>query len=91
MSNFLNHVTKLLRRLAVINSEKAFESEMTFVQCQSMIHESGICKQEFRKIDKDWAQDDKNGDGNTIFERFKTYYIPETAILAADKVPGTMK
>ena len=59
---------------------------MIVVQCQSMIPESGICKQKLRKIDKDWAQNDKNGDNDTIFERFKSYYITETAILVADEV-----
>ena len=62
---------------------------MIVAKCQSMIRESGICKQELGKIDRDWAKDDKDGDDDTRFERFKTYYITEIAILAADEVQGT--
>ena len=54
-----------------------------------MICELGICKQELRKIDKDWAKDDWYGDVDTKFERSKTYCITKKPILVADEVQGT--
>ena len=51
-----------------------------------MICKSGICKHELRRINKGWTKEDKNQAGDTRFEWFKTYYITETAILAADEV-----
>ena len=53
LPNYLNQVTKMLRRLTVLNGGKD--------------------KCELRKIDKDWAKDDKDGNNDTRFERFKTY------------------
>ena len=89
VQNHSMEVTKTLRRLAVLNNGKPYDNELLVAQCQSRICDSGICKQELRKIDKEWARDDKAKDPDTIFEQFKTYYITETTILAADEVQGT--
>ena len=88
VQNYFIEITKILRRLTVLNNGKSYDSELLVAQCQSKICDSGICKQELRKIDKEWAKEDKNEDPDTRFERFKTYYITERAILAADEVQG---
>ena len=89
IQNYLLEVTKITRRLAVLNNGKAYDSELLVAQCQSAIRDSGISKRELRKIDKEWTKEDTGKDEATRFERFKTYYIAETAILAADEVQGT--
>ena len=89
VQNYFMEVTKTLRQLAVVNDGKPYDSELLVAQCQLRIRESGICKQELCKIDKEWAREDTGKDPDTRFERFKTYYITETAILAADEVQCT--
>ena len=89
LPNYLEQVTKLLRRLVVLNNGKAYDSELIVAQCQSKICESGICKQKLRKSNKDWTKEDLNADADTRIEHFKNFYITETAILAADEVQGT--
>ena len=89
VQNYFIKVTKRLRRLAVLNNKKAYDSELLVAQCQSRICDLGICKRELRKIDREWARDDQGKDPNTRFERFKTYYITKKVILAADELQGT--
>ena len=86
---YLKQVTKLLRRLEVLNDGKEYDSELIVAQCQSMIRNLGIRKRELRKIDKDWTKEDKYKPDETRLERFKKYYIAETAILDADEVQST--
>ena len=71
--------------MEVLNG-KEYNSELSVAQCQSMIRNSGISKRELQQIDKAWAKEDKGKPDETRFERFKEYYIAETAILAADEV-----
>ena len=89
LSNYLDQVTKLLRRLEVLNCGKEYKSEMIVAQCQSVIRRLGISKQELQSIDKDWSVEDRYKPDETRFERLKQYYIAETAILAADEVQAT--
>ena len=56
LSNYFKQVTKLLRRLEVLNDGKEYDSEMIVAQYQSMIRELGISKRELRKIDKSWTK-----------------------------------
>ena len=65
------------------------DSEMIVAQCQSMICNLGISKRELQKIDKEWIKEDEYKPDETRFERFKKYYITDTAILAADELQPT--
>ena len=47
LSNYLKQVTKLLRRLEVLNG-KEYDSDLIVAQCQLMIRNSGISKRELR-------------------------------------------
>ena len=89
LSNYFKQVTKLLRRLEVLDTGKEYDSTMIVAQCQSMIRNSGISKRELRQIDKAWAKEDKGKPYEARFERFKKYYIAEIAIKAADEVQPT--
>ena len=44
LPKYLNQVTKILRRLVVLNNGKANDSELIVVQYQLKIHKSGTCK-----------------------------------------------
>ena len=87
--NYFKQVTKLLRRLEVLDGGKEYDSAMIVAQCQSMIRNSGISKRELRQIDKAWAKEDKGKPDEARFEQFKKDYIAETAIIAADQVQPT--
>ena len=86
LSNYLEQVTKLLRRMEVLDGRKEYGKSMIVAQCQSMIRNSGISKRELQLIDKAWADKDKGEPDETRSDRFKEYFIAETAILAADEV-----
>lgn len=78
-----------MKRLAMLNDGKTYDSELIVSRCQLKIRGSGICKQELRKIDKDLLKKDLSADTDTRFKRFKNYYITKTAGLAVDEVQGT--
>ena len=85
LSNYFEKITKLLRRMEVLDGGKEYDKATIVSQCQSVIRNSGINKRELRLIDKGWVVEDKNKPEDTRFTRFKDYYIAETAILAADE------
>ena len=89
LSNYFEQVTKLLRRMEVLDNGKEYDKDVIVSQCQSMIRNSGISKKELRLIDKAWAVEDKGEPEETRFNRFKEYYIAATAVLAADEVQPT--
>ena len=89
LSNYFKQVTKLLRRLEVLDGGKVYNITMIVLQCQSIIRNSGISKRELWQIDKAWAKEDKGKPDEARFERFKKYYIAETAIIVADEVHPT--
>ena len=68
VQNYFIEVTKITRRLSVLSNGKTYDSDLLIAQCQSKIRDSGISKRELRKIDKEWATEDKDKDAKTRFE-----------------------
>ena len=89
LSNYFEKITKLLRRMEVLDGGKEYDKATIVSQCQSVIRNLGINKRELGLIDKAWVLEDKNEPEETRFVRFKVYYIAETAILAADEAQPT--
>ena len=75
--------------MEVLDGGKEYDKATIVVQCQSVIRNLGINKQDLRLIDKAWAVEDKNKPEETRFVPFKVYYIAKTAILAADEAQPT--
>ena len=71
LSNYFEKITKLLRQMQVLDGGKEYDKATIVAQCQSVIRNSGINKQELRLIDKAWAVEDKNKPKETRFVRFK--------------------